>query len=79
VACLRAQTGVGPQLTSHVFGLRKAYGDGTAAAEKEVEGGEWLASNEGGIWMIESVDRITAAIAGGEGSNFAPGAIKAKL
>lgn len=75
VACLRAQTGVGPQLTSHVFGLRKAYDDGTADAEPEVEGGKWLASNEGGVWMIESVDRITSAIGGA----FAPGPIKAKL
>ena len=29
VACLRAQTGVGPQVTSHIFGLRKALDDGS--------------------------------------------------
>lgn len=29
IACLRAQTGVGPQVVSHVFGLRKALDDGT--------------------------------------------------
>jgi hypothetical protein len=54
VACLRAQTGVGPQVVSHVFGLRKAFEDGTAKAadEEEVQGGEWLASDEGSIWLL---------------------------
>lgn len=75
VACLRAQTGVGPQVTSHVFGLRKAYGDGSAGAEDEVVGGEWLASNEGSEWLLQTVDRIVEAIGQGEGSSFA----KAKL
>jgi len=76
MACLRAQTGVGPQLISHVFGLRKAYNDGTAEAEEEVEGGKWLASDEGSMWLLEKTDEITSAI--GE-NNFAPGAVKAKL
>lgn len=75
VACLRAQTGVGPQVTSHVFGLRKAYSDGTAEAEGEVEveGGEWLAGDEGGVWLLESVDRIVEAIAEGSATTFAAG------
>jgi hypothetical protein len=71
IACLRAQTGVGPQVLSHVFGLRKAFEDGTA--EKDVEGGEWLASEEGNRWILETVDAIVEAVGGGEGSNFAPG------
>ncbi|MBE3046696.1 hypothetical protein IMZ48_30025, partial [Candidatus Bathyarchaeota archaeon] len=29
IACLRTQTGVGPQVLSHVFGLRKAFEDGS--------------------------------------------------
>ncbi|KAK4131018.1 hypothetical protein BT67DRAFT_354750, partial [Trichocladium antarcticum] len=33
VACLRAQTGVGPQVLSHVFGLRKAVEQGAHVAE----------------------------------------------
>lgn len=80
VSCLRAQTGVGPQVTSHVFGLRKAFEDGSAKAkgEQEVQGGEWLASDEGNQWILESVDRIVGAL--GEGrSSFAPGMEKAKL
>jgi hypothetical protein len=80
VACLRAQSGAGPQVVSHVFGLRKAFEDGTyqAKGEEDVEGGKWLASNEGSMWLLESVDRIVEAIGGGMGTTFAPG-IKAKL
>ncbi|KAF7880883.1 uncharacterized protein EAF02_006774 [Botrytis sinoallii] len=75
------QTGVGPQVTSHVFGLRKAFEDGTykAAGEEPVEGVEWLAGEEGNAWILNTVDKIVEAI-GGEsgGTTFAPG-IKAKL
>ena len=81
VACLRAQTGVGPQVVSHVFGLRKAYEDGSADAEQAVEGGKWLAGNDGSLWLLEQVDRIVEAIGEGKGTSFAPGlgAPKAKL
>ncbi|KAI1151437.1 hypothetical protein F4825DRAFT_422773 [Nemania diffusa] len=80
VACLRAQTGVGPQVVSHVFGLRKAYenGDARAQGEQPVEGGEWLASDDGNLWLLESVDKLVHAIGGGEGTTFAPG-IRPKL
>lgn len=78
VACLRAQTGVGPQVTSHVFGLRKALEDGSWASDVEGEkGARWLASDEGNAWILSSVDAIVEAISQGEGSNFAPS--KAKL
>ncbi|ORY70457.1 uncharacterized protein BCR38DRAFT_333580 [Pseudomassariella vexata] len=80
IACLRAQTGVGPQVVSHIFGLRKAYenGDARAAGEEEVEGGEWLAGEEGNVWMLERVDELVRIIGGGEGTSFAPG-VRAKL
>ena len=76
VATLRTQTGVGPQVVSHVFGLRKAYEDGTAEAEPPVEGGKWLASDEGNVWLIEHIDRIAAALNEGGNSGFAPGMTK---
>ncbi|KAK0263763.1 hypothetical protein LTR12_008613 [Friedmanniomyces endolithicus] len=79
VSVLRAQTGVGPQVVSHMFGLRKAFEDGTAAAEESVEGGEWLAGDEGGMWMLGVVDGIVGAIGEGRGTSFAPGGEKAKL
>ena len=78
VACLRAQTGVGPQVISHIFGLRKAFENGTAGGEDEVQGGKWLASDEGSTWILERVDEIVSAISEGQGTSFAPG-IKAKL
>ncbi|KAI9829314.1 MAG: hypothetical protein M1819_006377 [Sarea resinae] len=80
VACLRAQTGVGPQVTSHLFGLRKAFEQGTGLepAEKEDQGARWLASNEGSIWILETVDKIVEAIGQGQGTTFAPG-IRSKL
>ena len=84
IAVLRAQTGVGPQVVSHVFGLRKAFDDGTAETDKEIsiEEGKWLASEEGSIWLIQQVDSIVAGLTGSQGTTFAPGfdkAPKAKL
>jgi hypothetical protein len=81
VACLRAQTGVGPQVLSHVFGLQKAYEDGSweAEGEVEVEGGRWIASEEGADWLLRSIDGIVQALGEGGGSSFAPGMVNAKL
>lgn len=61
IACLRAQSHVEPQLTSHIYGLRKAYERDTKTGEIEdesVKGGEWLASDEGNIWLLQTVDKI---------------------
>ncbi|KAK3317728.1 hypothetical protein B0T19DRAFT_446676 [Cercophora scortea] len=71
IACLRAQTGVGPQVLSHVFGLRKAVEQGAHAAEgeAEAEGIARLASDEGCEWILKSVDSIAEAI----GGSFASG------
>ncbi|KAL4810908.1 hypothetical protein BDV18DRAFT_128229 [Aspergillus unguis] len=78
IACLRAQTGVGPQVVSHVFGLRKALEDGTWTQDVEgEEGAKWLAGEEGNEWILKSVDAIVESISESQGSNFAPG--KAKL
>jgi len=61
-ACLRAEGGVGPQLTSHVFGLlkgRAAQGQGY-----EMNGEDrWLATDEGTEWVINTVDSILDAVA----------------
>ncbi|KAJ5902930.1 hypothetical protein N7495_003458 [Penicillium taxi] len=73
VSCLRAQTGVGPQVLSHIFGLRKAL-DGDAMESKGVT---WLASDEGNVWILNSIDAIVDAIGQGSGPNFAP--TRAKL
>lgn len=80
IACLRAQQGVGPQVLSHVFGLRKAWDDGTWKSEPEAgdeESIKWLVSDEGCTWVLEKVDEVVDALGGGQGSTFAP--FKAKL
>ncbi|KAG6063271.1 hypothetical protein E4U32_001443 [Claviceps aff. humidiphila group G2b] len=74
IACLRAQTGVGPQVFSHVLGLRKAFEDGTWTVEghhKDADGSAstgkedaqaWLAGDQGLEWILRSVDAIAEAL-----------------
>ncbi|CAP74197.1 hypothetical protein E8E15_009785 [Penicillium rubens] len=77
ISCLRAQSGVGPQVISHVFGLRKALEDGSWVNDVEgEEAAQWLASDEGNTWILNSVDAIVEAISQGAGSNFAPARAK---
>lgn len=66
LACLRSQTGVGPQVLSHVFGLRKAIEDGSykAPGQEVVEGAEWLATDEGSEWILRTIDAISRALGG---------------
>ncbi|KAF2829527.1 Dol-P-Man:Man(5)GlcNAc(2)-PP-Dol alpha-1,3-mannosyltransferase [Ophiobolus disseminans] len=74
ITCLRAQQGVGPQVLSHVFGLRKGWDDGTWKQEPEAgseEAIKWLVSDEGCTWVLEKVDELVAALGGGEGTTRA--------
>jgi hypothetical protein len=67
MACLRAQTGVSPQLTSHVFGLKKALLEGGGAdGEAALPGQEWLTSDEGVEWILQSTDAISDLVGGGQ-------------
>ncbi|KAH8728592.1 Dol-P-Man:Man(5)GlcNAc(2)-PP-Dol alpha-1,3-mannosyltransferase [Phaeosphaeriaceae sp. PMI808] len=69
ITCLRAQQGVGPQVLSHVFGLRKAWEDGSWKDEPdagEEEGIRWLVSDQGCTWVLEKVDELVAALGGGQ-------------
>lgn len=52
IGALRALTGVGLQVTSHVYGLKKA------ALEGKVQGEEWLTSDEGCMWILRTADDI---------------------
>ena len=65
-ACLRAEGGVGPQLTSHVFGLLKARNERGLSAEDY-----WLATDEGTEWVLRTVDTlldvVNPELAAGEG------------
>lgn len=53
IACLRTEGRVGPQLTSHVFGLLKAR-----TAQNLGEEDRWLASDEGVEWVIRTIDTV---------------------
>ncbi|KAK3985252.1 hypothetical protein QBC44DRAFT_299473 [Cladorrhinum sp. PSN332] len=80
IACLRAQSGVGPQVLSHVFGLKKGVEQGWAEKEYggvggkadagETEGLRRVGTDEGMEWILNSVDKIAKAISGKRG-NFA--------
>ena len=74
IATLRAEGGVGPQLTSHVFGLLKARD----ADDKFILSQEdkWLASDEGTEGVIRLVDEVLDGVS--EGAEDAR-QIKAKL
>ncbi|KAH8106208.1 hypothetical protein BXZ70DRAFT_423462 [Cristinia sonorae] len=52
-ACLRAETRVGPQLISHVFGLLKAR-DVEGLSEEDY----WLSTDEGTEWVVRTIDEI---------------------
>lgn len=80
IACLRAQQGVAPQLTSHVFGLKKALleGGGGEGEKGLVKGEEWLTEDGGVEWVLDSTDKISEVVAGR--TSFAgPVGEKAKL
>lgn len=66
IACLRAQQGVAPQLTSHVFGLKKALleGGGGEGEKGMVKGEEWLTDDKGVEWVLDSTDKISEVVAG---------------
>ncbi|KAF5333111.1 hypothetical protein D9611_002330 [Ephemerocybe angulata] len=58
MAALRAEGGVGPQLTSHTFGLLKARNTPNQSSEDE-----WLSSDEGAEWVLRTVDEILEGVA----------------
>ncbi|CAK7265896.1 hypothetical protein SEPCBS57363_001824 [Sporothrix epigloea] len=88
IACLRAQTGVAPQLVSHILGLRKEIADGTwlpagadaAEAEKHgVLGVKWLATDVGTEWLLHSIDKVATALGGSNFARHDPASSNAKL
>jgi hypothetical protein len=75
-AALRAEGGVGPQLTSHVFGLLKARNEPAQSLSDE---DRWLASDEGTEWVIRTVDRIIDGVGPAEDQDGLGRNIGAKL
>lgn len=63
IAALRAQGGVGPQVTSHAWGLIKA----APAVEEGEEGKKWLTTEEGVSWIVKTVDGVSCSADAGRG------------
>ncbi|GAA97871.1 uncharacterized protein L969DRAFT_96252 [Mixia osmundae IAM 14324] len=66
IGCLRGTGGVGPQLTSHVFGLKKAGEEGDIdPVTSEGLGTNWkaLTEDEGAEWAIRVVDALADVVA----------------
>lgn len=75
ISCLRAESRVGPQLISHVFGLLKAR---TWPGELSAED-KWLGSDEGTQWVIETTDAILDVVEKDKESAAWEEDVKAKL
>lgn len=67
IAALRAQGGVGPQVTSHVWGLLKAK-KSIATDDAHRAGLEWLCSEEGSLWAVRAVDGVSSPSNWGQSS-----------
>lgn len=65
IAGLRAQGGVGPQVTSHVWGLMKAR-NSISDNDQNKNGLQWLTSEEGALWAIRAIDGLCEAVEGSE-------------
>lgn len=78
ISCLRSQSGVSPQVASHIYGLKNSALPGSGAeGEEKIQGSEFLTTDQGAMWVLGEVDRIVEVVAGGE-TSFA-GPPKAKL
>lgn len=78
IAALRAQGGVGPQVTSHVWGLLKAA-ESIHPDDPHSAGLKWLATEDGALWAVRTVDQLCQAIEGAEEYEQEQPASKAKL
>lgn len=76
IAALRAQGGVGPQVTSHVWGLIKAGPSIPAGCENE-EGLKWLTTEQGAEWVVKAVNGLSEVVEGHAGAEEE--AVKSKL
>lgn len=65
ISALRAQGGVGPQVTSHVWGLMKAEPSVPVGHANE-KGLRWLTSEEGALWVVEAVNELSQVVEGSE-------------
>ena len=61
ISVLHAQGGVGPQVTSHVYGLLRAR---PFALERGGRGLDFLTTNEGAVWVLETINELCRVVDG---------------
>ncbi|OAV87549.1 hypothetical protein PTTG_03546 [Puccinia triticina 1-1 BBBD Race 1] len=67
VGTLRAAGNLGPQLLSHVYGLKKAGEELHQVGEPSLgQGTEWLTSDAGAEWIVNGIDRLCQLISNSE-------------
>lgn len=66
IAALHAQGGVGPQVTSHIYGLLRSKPSFEHIHGQERAGLDFLASTEGATWVLETVNRVAQVVDGTE-------------
>ncbi|CAH7674184.1 hypothetical protein PPACK8108_LOCUS9094 [Phakopsora pachyrhizi] len=71
IGALRSSNELGPQLLSHVLGLKKAFNPTIDGDEDQIrrlskdslgDGVDWLLRDEGVSWIIESIDQLVALV-----------------
>ncbi len=77
IAALRAQGGVGPQVTSHVWGLMKAA-HSIRSDDEHQKGLQWLTTEEGAEWTVQAVSHLCEAIEGAAPEDLEPPKSKEK-
>lgn len=66
IAALHAQGGVGPQVTSHIFGLLRARPSFAHLPADERRGLEFLASEDGAEWVLRTINEVCRIVDGAE-------------
>lgn len=78
LSALRAQGGVGPQVTSHVYGLIKGAAS-IVKGDPHEQGLRWLTTQEGASWVLETVSDLSEVVEGGAGEEHAAKPRESKL
>lgn len=67
IGTLRAAGQLGPQLLSHVYGLRKAGEELAESGEPSLgQGTQWLTSDAGAEWVISGIDQLVRLVLNSE-------------
>lgn len=66
IAALHAQGGVGPQVTSHIYGLLRSPSSFAHVQGPERAGLDFLASTQGAEWLLRTINHVCFVVNGTE-------------